>query len=213
MNGHFFPLRGVTTVHCEVTGPVAKPYRDLHLFPVTPPEGITYYSCALGKSYPVTTENAADVILAQALETVDYPKVIEQLYADGARVFLEIGPGNSCSRMIGSILEDKPHLARATCQPGQKPTSMILRLLANCLAERVPVDLSALYPDSLVIPTETTGPRIQTVIGGTAFNPEPPTEEAPVVEKKQNEQPLPAIETVKETGGETLNIERTVFAG
>ena len=38
VNGHFFPLRGVTTVHCEVAEPVAKPYRDLHLFPVTAPE-------------------------------------------------------------------------------------------------------------------------------------------------------------------------------
>ena len=28
--GHFFPLRGVTTVHCEVADPVKKAYRDLH---------------------------------------------------------------------------------------------------------------------------------------------------------------------------------------
>ena len=83
------------------------------------------------------------MILGQALETVDYTKVIEQAYADGVRIFLEMGPGNSCSRMIGNILEGKPHMTRAACYPGQKATSLILRLLANCLAERVPVNLDA----------------------------------------------------------------------
>jgi acyl transferase domain-containing protein len=143
---HFFPLRGVTTVHCEVAEPVKKAYRDLHVFPVTAPDGITFYSCNLGKSYAVTTDSAADVILGQALETVDYTKVVEQAYADGARIFLEMGPGNSCSRMISNILDGKPHMARAACYPGQNATSLILRLLANCLAERVAVDLETLYP-------------------------------------------------------------------
>ena len=36
----FFPLHGVTTVHCEVARQVAEPYRDLHLFPTTPPPGV-----------------------------------------------------------------------------------------------------------------------------------------------------------------------------
>ena len=171
VNGHFFPLRGVTTVHCEVAKPVAKAYRDLHVFPVTAPDNITFYSCALGKSYRVTTDSAADVILGQALDTVDYTKVIEQAYADGVRVFLEMGPGNSCSRMIGSILEGRPHMARAACYPGQKPTSLILRLLAHCLAERVPVNLSALYPETLLIDEEPVGLRIETTIGGKPFTP------------------------------------------
>ncbi len=171
VNGHFFPLRGVTTVHCEVAKPVAKAYRDLHVFPVTAPEGIIFYSCALGKSYQVTTDSAADVILGQALDTVDYTKVIEQAYADGVRIFLEMGPGNSCSRMIGSILEGRPHMARAACYPDQKPTSLILRLLAHCLAERVPVNLSALYPESIEIVEAAVGPRIETTIGGKPFIP------------------------------------------
>ena len=169
--GHFFPLRGVTTVHCEVAKPVAKAYRDLHVFPVTAPDQVSFYSCALGKSYQVTTDSAADVILGQALDTVDYTKVIEQAYADGVRIFLEMGPGNSCTRMIGSILEGRPHMARAACYPGQKPTSLILRLLAHCLAERVPVNLSALYPESIEIVEKAAGPWIETTIGGKPFMP------------------------------------------
>ena len=33
----YFPLQGVTTVHCEVAQPVAEPYHDLHLFPTEAP--------------------------------------------------------------------------------------------------------------------------------------------------------------------------------
>jgi acyl transferase domain-containing protein/3-hydroxymyristoyl/3-hydroxydecanoyl-(acyl carrier protein) dehydratase len=174
VGGHFIPLRGVTTVHCEVTAPVAQAYRELHLFPVTAPPAVTFYSCALGEAYEVTTESAADVILKQALETVDYTRVVEQMYADGVRVFLEMGPGNSCSRMIGSILEGRPHLARAACFAGQEPGSLLLRLLASCLAEGVAVDLDALYPEGLAPEVGSRAATIDTLIGGTSFAPPQP---------------------------------------
>jgi len=165
---HFIPLHGVTTVHCEVTKAVSDAYRQLHLFEVTPPPGVDFYSCAIGQKYPLTTANAADAILAQALDTINYPQVIEQLYADGARVFLEVGPGGSCSRMIDSILADQPHLARSVCVPGVDATSQLLRLLGSCLAERLPVKLDSLYPPPLL---ETQNkPRIEIEIGGEAFD-------------------------------------------
>ncbi|MCW8891986.1 MAG: beta-ketoacyl synthase N-terminal-like domain-containing protein, partial [Deltaproteobacteria bacterium] len=173
---HFIPLQGVTTVHCDVTKAVANAYRKLHLFAVTPPAGVDFYSCALGKKYPLTTEHAADVILAQALETVDYPQVIEELYAEGARIFLEVGPGASCSRMINSILEDRPHMTRSLCVQGQEPVSQLLRLLAHCLAEGVAVDMAKLYPlvetKAETIMSQTS--KIKTTISGQSFSPQLP---------------------------------------
>lgn len=171
MGCHFIPLKGVTTVHCEVTKAVANAYRDLHLFDVTHPQGVDYYSCALGKKYPISRENSADVILGQALDTINYPKVIEQLYADQARIFLEIGPGGSCSRMINSILEGRPHMARSFCLPGQDSSSQVLRLLGHCLAERIPVDLTRLYPSNVTDIHSEVEKRftISTTIGGQEF--------------------------------------------
>ncbi len=191
---HFIQLRGVTTVHCEVVGPVAKPYRNLHRFETNCPEGIDFYSCARGKTYSPNPENCADTILEQALDTIDYPRVIEQAYADGVRLFVEVGPGNSCSRMISSILGDRPHLARPICVANQNPTSMLLRLLAHCLSERVPVDLSVLFPEG---PVNLSKPKIQiaTVIGGEPFAPPVPQP------KLQTSEPVadPAIEVLPES--------------
>ncbi len=171
----FFPLHGVTTVHCEVAGEVAAPYRQLHLFPTTPPPGIRFYSGAAGAPYEVNRESAADSILAQALHGINFPTIIEHAYSDGVRLFLEMGPGSSCSRMIGNILEGRPHLARSVCHPGQDPNSGLLRLLAQLVAERVPLDLSPLF-ESPQQQVQNLG-RANTVripAGGTPFQPSPP---------------------------------------
>jgi len=141
----FFPLEGVTTVHCEVAQQVARAYRDLHVFATTPPAGVSFYSGARGGRYEVTRDSAADSILAQAVGTIDFPRLIRSAYQDGVRQFIEMGPGGSCSRMIGRILRDEPHLARSVCLPAVDGNSAVLRLLAQLVAERVSVDLEPLF--------------------------------------------------------------------
>jgi acyl transferase domain-containing protein len=56
------PINGVTTVHCEVMQPVAEAYRALHLQRTCPVEGVSHYSCHLGRRYEVTSESAAERI-------------------------------------------------------------------------------------------------------------------------------------------------------
>ncbi len=170
----FFPLQGVTTVHCEVAAQVAQPYHDLHLFATDPPAGVTFYSGVKGSSYQVTRENAAESILGQALHGLNYPAVIESAYAAGARLFLEMGPGASCSRMIGRILGDRPHLARSACYGGQDPQSTLLRLLGSLIAERVSVDLAPLFKQDPTTAEATSAPTVRVVIGGAPFQPPQP---------------------------------------
>jgi len=159
----FFPLQGVSSVHCEVAREVEKPYRELHLFETTPPRGVRFYSGASGWSYDVNRDTAADAILAQALHGIDFPKVINAAYEDGVRIFLEMGPGASCTRMIDDILEDRPHMAKAVCISGQSAVSTVLQVLGQLIAERVPVELGALYGQE----TRVVGHRIGTEAGPT----------------------------------------------
>ena len=176
----FFPLHGVTTVHCEVAREVADPYRNLHLFPTTPPQGITFYSGARGQAYDVSRESAADSILAQALDGVDYPAVIESAFDSGIRIFLEMGPGGSCSRMIDRILDGRPHLARSACISGQDTVSSVLRLLGNLAAEGVPLDLSPLYAaEPLQLQPGRADHLIHIHTGGTPFQPPLPRKSVP----------------------------------
>ena len=141
----FLPLQGVSTVHFAAAKLVEKQYRELHLFPTVPPPGLRFYSGAWKKAYEVTRESAADSIVAQAVHSLDFPALIKRVYEDGARVFVELGPQASCTRMIDKILGTQPHTARSACVKGQDETGAVLRLLARLLAERAPVDLAALY--------------------------------------------------------------------
>jgi len=142
---NFHALEGVPTVHCAVAEPVAKEYHDFHLFPTTAPAGVRFFSAAAGDVYEVTRESAADSILEQAVRGFDFPKLIERAYEQGVRLFLEMGPGSSCTRMIARILEGRPHVAQSALSAHKGDVSSLLHLLGRLIAERVPVDLQPLY--------------------------------------------------------------------
>ncbi len=141
---HWFPLQGVSTVHCELAHPVRQAYRELHRFDTSPPTGVEFYSCAWGRAYVPGRESAADAIEAQALDTIDFPRVIRAAYDAGVRTFIEVGPGNSCSRMIDKILADRPHLARSLAVAGPEPVAHFLRTLGELHAAGVPLNLDML---------------------------------------------------------------------
>ena len=112
---------------------VAEAYRELHL-----PADDAAPACPLLQhrarpAYELTEDSAAEAILAQALDTVDFPAVIEAAYRDGVRLFMEMGPGASCTRMIGAILGDRPHRARSACAPGADGVSARAAMLAHAV--------------------------------------------------------------------------------
>jgi acyl transferase domain-containing protein/3-hydroxymyristoyl/3-hydroxydecanoyl-(acyl carrier protein) dehydratase len=186
----FIPLPNVTIAHCELVVPVSAAYRNLHLLPTTPPAHVHFYSGAWGSAYDLTAESAADAILGHALDTIDYPAVIESAYADGVRLFVEVGPGASCTRMIGRILGDRPHLARSACVPQANEVSLLLRLLAELHAHRVPLDLSPLYDQPIDQPP-VSRPTLRIQIGGDPFEiPTPPVPRVPASRDAQRS-PLP----------------------
>ncbi|MGD9234539.1 MAG: beta-ketoacyl synthase N-terminal-like domain-containing protein, partial [Desulfobacterales bacterium] len=138
-------LDGVVTVHCDAAAPVAEDYKNLHLFETTPPEDIRFYSCALGRAYIPDREKAANSILEQALSGFNFTTLIEQAYADGVRIFLEMGPHASCTGMIKTILKEKPHLALSACSRGEDDSLTMLKFLGTLATHRIPVNLDALY--------------------------------------------------------------------
>ncbi len=136
-----WPLDGVSTVHCQLAKPVEEAYRAFHRFDTTPPPNVRFYSSAWGRSYDVTPDTAADALVAQAVNSVDFTRVVSAAYEDGARVFVEVGPGTSCTRMIDEILGSRPHVAQSVCAPGADGPSSVRHLLALLISHRVPVDL------------------------------------------------------------------------
>ena len=150
-------LEGVVTVHCDAAVPVKQAYKELHVFPVVPPKNVRFYSCARGRSYELTSEAAAQSILDQAVYGFDFTQTVRHAYKNGVRIFLEMGPHNSCSRMIQNILNDSPHLAVSICHRSDGSYSSLLKFLGCLISERVPVNMDFLYgrsscPESMMTP-------------------------------------------------------------
>ncbi|GIT03224.1 MAG: hypothetical protein CM1200mP28_04830 [Deltaproteobacteria bacterium] len=41
-------------------------------------------------------------------KTVDYSRLINKVYQDGARIFVDLGPRTTCSKWISETLEQSP---------------------------------------------------------------------------------------------------------
>lgn len=179
LNANFVPLASPSTVHCDVLRQVEVAYRELHLMQTALPvvemeqgtKAIDFYSTAWGRKYDLSRQNAAEAIVAQAVNTIDFPRVIEQAYVDGVRLFVEIGPGSSCIKMVDETLGERPHLTQAALPMTSRPVEAFFGLLAALIAERVPVDLSYLYGQSPPAPQTQTPParEVVTRIGGLPF--------------------------------------------
>ncbi len=177
-------LEGVVTVHCDAAAPVADAYKELHMFPTTPPKDVRFYSCALARSYTPTDESAATSILDQAISGFNFTTLIEQAYQDGVRIFLEMGPHASCTGMINRILDKKPHLAVSACFRGEDDHLSVLKFLGTLIAEKVWVDLEKLYGIHAYAPTiseiteRKSDLQIKLIVGGKTPCPSMPgTEE------------------------------------
>ena len=196
----FHELRGITTVHCEVAKPIHDKYRDFHLFPTEAPEGIQYYSGIRGGRYEINREACAGSIVGQAVEPFDYTKVIESAYADGVRVFVEMGPQASCARMISATLGDKDHAAIAACASEGDAITRLWQVLATCAVNGAPVSMAAL--PSTPVPTEDKRPRVSIPHGGSQVSlppipaapatPATPPAPEPVQQAPIPEAPMPA---------------------
>jgi PfaB family protein len=144
------PLSAPSTVHVGMVQQVEPAWRALHELPVTPRPGVSLYSTATASAYQPSTATCAEAITAQALHTIDFPAVIAAARREGVTTFLEIGPGSSCTRLIGEIIgsskDSSP--ARSACPLTAHPVRHFLRTLAWLATRGIPVDFTPLFARS-----------------------------------------------------------------
>jgi acyl transferase domain-containing protein len=74
---------------------------------------IPVYANTTGEPYPPDTEAAKAMLANHMLNPVLFKRQIENIYAAGGRVFVEIGPRSILTHLVENILADKPHIAIA----------------------------------------------------------------------------------------------------
>lgn len=140
----FFKVPFSHVIHCLPVVSERTELEQLHTFSVQDAPSTRFYTAASG---PIElTQASVSQSIAQGLcQTLDFPKLVRRTYEDGARVFVEVGAGGSCSRLIDQILGQQPHLAVALNIRGMRDRTALLKAIARLVSHRVDLDLSTLY--------------------------------------------------------------------
>ena len=103
------------------------------------------YSNSTGKLYPEEPSEIARLLSSHLVNVVDFAGEVRTMYDAGARIFIEAGPRNALTGLVGQILRGLPHLAVAVDVPGQSGLSQLQHLAAQLLVRGVPIQLERLY--------------------------------------------------------------------
>ena len=135
-----------------------------------------------GDSYPEAPARAAEMLARQLASPVLFQRSIEAMHAAGARLFVEVGPGQVLTRLVGQILHDRAHTALAIDAHRGHGVAALLEALGRIAVAGVKIDLAALYAGfeaELADPTVGPQPRGVVMINGANLGkPYPPPEGA-----------------------------------
>ena len=107
------PLGHDLLVHCAELEPFAKAWYDVHHRQTTAITSPRLYANALNAAFVPSSDQCAENLLGQARTTAVFDATVERAYADGVRVFIELGPRAACAAWISEILGDRPHVSVA----------------------------------------------------------------------------------------------------
>jgi acyl transferase domain-containing protein/NAD(P)-dependent dehydrogenase (short-subunit alcohol dehydrogenase family)/acyl carrier protein len=108
------------------------------------PGSIPVFSNTTGDPYPDNPQEARQLLAGQLAQPVEFIAEIEAMYRSGIRTFVEVGPANKLSALVGAILGDREHhrLAVDASSGRHSGASDLARMLAHVAVLGYPVFLS-----------------------------------------------------------------------
>ena len=103
------------------------------------------YSNLDAQPHPDDPQSIAERVGEHAVRPVRFASMVQAMHRDGARVFVEVGPGAVLTGLVGSILSGQPHLAVATDSASKPGLATLLTTLARLAVAGVPVRLDRLF--------------------------------------------------------------------
>ncbi len=113
--------------HTPLVNHAAAPFAEAVAMATFHPARIPVYANTTGAPYPDDPQAAKDLLAHHMLHPVHFVTQIENLYAAGGRIFVEIGPRRVVTGLVEDILGDRPHLAIALNPSRQKCSDRQLR--------------------------------------------------------------------------------------
>ena len=145
-----YPVPIKDVVHNELVFAEFDAIKTLHSMPTTAIPGVDFYTAADYKVTKMEQDVIGHNIATFYCHMIDFPRLVNQVYADGARIFIELGPQSSCTKWIGESLEGKHHLAAGINRKGANELTSLLRLAGKLTSHGIQMQLEKLFPNEAV---------------------------------------------------------------
>ncbi|MBV1883040.1 MAG: PfaB family protein [Pseudomonadales bacterium] len=106
---------------------------------------VKLYSTSCYLPVPHRSNAIAHAIAKCFCDPVDFPRIVNKAYDEGARIFVEAGAGRSCCTWIDKILKNKEHVVVPLNAKGTDDHLTFTRAIAKLYCHRVEVDLAPFY--------------------------------------------------------------------
>jgi acyl transferase domain-containing protein/NAD(P)H-dependent flavin oxidoreductase YrpB (nitropropane dioxygenase family) len=106
---------------------------------------VPVYSNTTGQPYPECGDAVRELLARHIAEPVRFTEEVEALYAAGARVFVECGPGLVLGGLVERILGERPHVTLGLDAPGRPGWMQLAQLLGQAQVLGLLVRLDAWF--------------------------------------------------------------------
>ncbi len=103
------------------------------------------YSCATAAAFPTQPEAIRSLAAKQWSSRVHFRETVENLYQQGVRTFIEVGPKSNLTAFVQDILKGREHLALSSNSQRLSGLAQIQHLLARLVVNGIKVDFAPLY--------------------------------------------------------------------
>ncbi|NIR27869.1 MAG: SDR family NAD(P)-dependent oxidoreductase [Gammaproteobacteria bacterium] len=138
------PLAVSNGFHSPLMRPAKDPLAEIIAGLDLRPPRCPVFANATGERHADDAEALRAALSEHLLAPVEFVREIESMYREGARIFIEVGPGTRLVSLVGRILEDRPHVAVPT-EGGGGGLRDFLLALARLYAQGLDLRLERLF--------------------------------------------------------------------
>jgi len=131
-----------TPLFADWADTLSRYYRELRIGPGRVP----VYSCRTTEPLPEDADECRDVMTAQWTGLIRFRDTIERVYAEGARTFVEVGPGGTLTAFVEDVLRGRPHLAVGTSSAARDEIVQLCHMLGELFLAGLTIDPARLRP-------------------------------------------------------------------
>ncbi len=201
--------------HSEIVTPACDQLADfLNQIEIRSPR-IPVFSNTTAEMYPETPDAIAERLVEHLVNPVEFVQEIEQMYAAGARIFVEVGPRNVLTGLADKILADLPKLVLTSDQPKRHGLTQLHHLLGQLASHGMPVQLDRFYEGRQVqtlsqVAAIREPSSASWLVNGTRSKPisevnTPTTKKQPAVKQQPEMKQQDTLTTNQDTTGEQRN--------